>query len=155
MTHKTTYCSHCGIKYYYQGSGHGCGDPLNNSKHCTECMSVIVTALSRVPKKVEMRWIDSSEYTFDQIIELTEKYDAEQDRIHNERQKGSIIQIIRPRRVFPGLVDLKTGECSENRYGIINGVEYSVTWMKSKPEDYSVRKRAHWDLINNKLIENY
>jgi copper chaperone CopZ len=159
MTHKKSYCIHCGVMYYYQGSGQGCFDPINDPKHCPECMGVINEALSKVPKKIEKRWIDSTEYTFTEIVKLLDEYNAAEDKKYLGKRDGSLLSclvpVCRPRRIFPGLIKVDTGECQESRYGVIKDSEYIVSWFKSDPKDYHIHKRVYWDLINDRALENY
>jgi len=58
------------------------------------------------------------------------------------------------------IIQAFSGESSDTKEAMLKAcegtvIEYAVTWMKSKPEDYSVRKRVHWDLINDKMLEGY
>jgi hypothetical protein len=118
-------------------------------------MAVIKVALDKVPKKVEKRWIPSTEYTKDQLLKLMDESDAKLDWLHEERQKGSIIAMPRLRRIGIPLIDTKTGEYQKTRYGTVNDKLYHISWWDSKPDEYEILTEVYWDLINDKMLENY
>ena len=53
MRREVKRCIHCQTRYLYQSSGYGCGKQENDDQYCSECMTVIIEALSNIPKKVE------------------------------------------------------------------------------------------------------
>ena len=90
-------CFHCNVRYTYQGSGHGCLDPLNDAHWCRDCKQVIIEALSNVPQRVEKDYETTNEVSaFD--LETLEK-----ERWEATEAKGGIPV----RRVAAPLFDLK------------------------------------------------
>lgn len=52
MTHEKKRCNYCGHTYYYQGSGEGCLDKINNDRYCPKCMKIIIDSLDKlVPRE--------------------------------------------------------------------------------------------------------
>jgi len=123
MTHRKKICIHCKTKYYYQASGHGCDDELNDDKYCPECMGAIVDALKSIPVKFEEIDTDASdEVTYKELLAIRKKC------------TNMFIRIRMP------LFDMSTGDYQNN---IQIGDYWLSEWEKS-PE-YTITKsiRVH------------
>lgn len=76
MTHRLKRCDHCQRTYYYQGSGRGCHEKLNDSRYCPECMELVLEALKKRDVLFMRRYKDKyiSDEDIENIIFLEEKY---------------------------------------------------------------------------------
>ena len=111
-THKLTFCKHCGIRHSFQGSGWGAPE-YNDEDYCQECKKTIVDALKNIPKKAEMRFIPSKDFTEKEFKEKLEEHSV--------------------RRTWPGLFDLKNGEVHDSQHNVglnINGQLYRGSWWE-------------------------
>ena len=140
-THQTKRCKHCGGEYRYQGSGHGCVNPLNSSTWCPVCKRAILGALEKVPRLFECRYRN--------IREIPEKFpDVTLDRLldweqENLRaQKGQLVF----QRIFVPLINLETGDSQNSReVRGPNGQKYMLSTWRQSPE-YEVKVQWEWDL---------
>jgi len=106
-THVQSRCTHCGVKYAYQGSGHGCLNILNDAKHCPICKQAIVDALARVPVLWEQAWVPTSEVNLATLLEW-ERLNLEEA---TQRNGGLVI-----RRLSVPLFNLDTGESTRQGF---------------------------------------
>ena len=63
------FCEHCGTRYQYQASGHGCGRELNDAKYCPSCKKAILKVLKKIPKKFKWKQKGTDEVTLDQLLQ--------------------------------------------------------------------------------------
>ena len=145
-SHNKAECRHCGTPYWFQASGSGWGrKDHKDSTYCQSCRRVIDEALKAIPRKCERRWIDSKEYTLEELQAF--------EREHEERARQSIG--ILTRRVLPCLFDLSDGDnnhivrCVETPSGTFS---YSY-WTKNALTKPSITKEVHWDIINDRVVE--
>lgn len=65
-------CIHCGTPYGGEGSVDPwemmTPNPYEDDRYCPDCMRLVVNALKDVPKKYEWRWVESTNYTREQIV---------------------------------------------------------------------------------------
>jgi hypothetical protein len=131
----TTRCVHCKEKYEYIMSGSLEGHI--NSEYCPICLAVINDALNKIPKKYEPRWI--SIYDIPRFKDLTLERVLKWEKGHE-----SFCQ-----RIWPGLVDLETGDCFCIR-GVpgleeFTGIFFQVgTW--NKRPDFSIKVEVEYNL---------
>lgn len=112
--HREKCCGHCGIRYYYQSSGHGCFDELNDDRYCPECKAVISAVLKKIPLKVEKVWVPVSEIFGDDItLDLLLAWERER-----EEEMRNSDKICARRMTFP-LFDM-SGKRTEHS-GIVFG----------------------------------
>ncbi len=150
-TYKLKRCIHCGSQYYYQGSGSGCGSPLNNPQYCTDCQKAINEALDKVPVKFEFRYVDvkllPQEYQYitkEKILEWNENFESGQNGRWWRRVSFPLFDVNDPENIEKCIiVTVPEGQCK----GF--DVEYR-SWSK-KPEWDNVRVKVDWDIINDKL----
>jgi len=149
-THRGTRCWHCRTYYYYQASGHGCNDPLNDPHYCPKCKPHQIRALKEAFRDVRVRFecryveVQDSKRFHDVTREQIEAWQADLE----ERRKT---QIVAERVGFP-LFDLRTGDHSSTRYvratsGPHEGTTFRVTSWKLRP-DYTIEIGLEWDLVN-------
>ena len=131
-SHAFRECKHCGIRYSYQRSGHGCFDETNDETYCRECKKVIIKALINVPKKFETKFIECNDFTREEAINETDRYN--QDLLMH--------------RVFPCMYDTRTQEYSKDRYFEKDGEKYYVHYWNSRP-DWFLQREVRWDILNN------
>lgn len=123
-------CKHCGISYQYAISG---GERSNaNQDYCHGCQTAIFEALKKVPVKYKREWVDTKEIGMNEI-------NAYQAKLEEDRKTKLVAQ-----RVFPGLVNMSTGEYQKSECIIHNGVNYHCMWWGSKGEDSLVVKKQEW-----------
>ena len=133
-------CTVCGIKYIYQGSGPGCLEQIADSRHCTDCASVIHDALRTIPRRYEHRWRDVKEVPgYDHLT-------LEQVKSWEEQDTRFI------RRIWPALYNLGTGDSQSIRlvyppkddpeHGRLHPIRLS-TWKKDT--DYKMEVEVEWD----------
>ena len=137
MTHYYKYCIHCGVRYTHQGSGHGCGRQENDREYCPECMTTISLALETIPVKVKNKFIHTDDISPDEFFAAIKKREE-------EREEGSLIF----ERIFPGLVNLNSGDTQNSRSITIKKTLYYMTWWTSK-KDYEIKKEVKWDIVND------
>jgi hypothetical protein len=152
-THEKSRCVHCGCKYYYQGSGYGCLEELNDPKYCRDCKKAIVDALENVPIRFEFRYVDiktlGSEYQY-----ITKEKILEWNHACETGESGKRWC----RRICMPLFDIEDPSNLENSIVITvpegqfkgSDVEYHC-WSK-KPEWDNIRVKVEWDLIEDKLV---
>jgi hypothetical protein len=149
-THQRHYCKHCGIAYSFQGSGWGAGE-YNNSEYCPECYEAVHTALSKIPLKVGKKFIPTTDFTKEQFLEEFEKLKA------TPTESG----FPRAFRTWITLFDLKDPDNHNYCIGLnLKATDkdkkylYRMSWWSKKPE-YTLEKEVTWDIVNNKILENY
>lgn len=160
MTHTKKRCGHCGVRYLYQGSGHGCNNPTNDPHHCPDCKQVILDALAQVPRRYEVRRRKISEIpqfagiTLDTVLDW-EHRDKERQRaeIARKEARGEFTFPLPLQRIFPGLFDLETGDVMSIRqvpgFDEFQGYSFQLSIWKQKP-DYEIRIEAEYDLVHDK-----
>lgn len=143
-TTKMNRCAHCKTVYSYHPSTYGITYKYNDDRYCPGCAEVIAKALKSVPKKFERRWIPTSDYTREEIIQ------AQKDRIN-----GGGIPV---RRVGVPLFDLKD---SSNKYESVkekmedpvtrNSTLYVASWWSKEPDNVAIKKQVWWDLLKGEI----
>lgn len=142
-------CSRCGVRYLYQASGDGCGRPENDSVHCPSCKTVINEALKTVPRLFECR--------YQNVLETERFKDVTLDMLREWQQADESIA----RRIWPGLVDMVTGDAQDIREirgrgtgpegGWVSsahpyqGIGFRLTTWRQK-DDYTIEVPMEWDL---------
>jgi len=124
-------CRHCQQTYIYHPSFYGgeeANHPYNDDRYCPDCYRVVKEALSKVPAKYEKRFVESGNYSKEQII------------AHQEERCRNGIPV---RRIFPTMFDL-TGQ---SRHHIVcecmpDNEWYKVEWWSDKPQEASVSKET-------------
>jgi hypothetical protein len=115
-THIEKRCLHCQARYYYQSSGYGCNEDLNDCRYCPECMLVLSKALEGVPAKFEKVWAPISEvFGPDVFIDVDILLRWEREREKEIRDSGGLFIT----RVAFSLFDL-SGKRTEHS-GIVPG----------------------------------
>ena len=138
-THRLKRCNHCQSRYYYQASGNGCFQPLNDSNYCAECKAIIIQALESIPVKRTSKWIDDNE---DPNVLLN---------VYDEFRKNNPNGF---ERVSLGLYNTQTGESEQSRHIRYNNINYVVSWWEStvKETGYKVKKEVEINTITNEII---
>jgi hypothetical protein len=109
-------------------------------------MAVIVAALAHVPIKFRKKFIETTDYNREQIVEAQNKRCSEGPPV---------------RRIMPGLFDLKD---SSNVHNTVLEIMldpvlkimlyYSVKWWSKKPDEVEIRKEVWWDVEKNIIAQN-
>lgn len=142
--HRFNRCKHCQQPYSYFISG--INPQYNDNTYCPECMAIIAEALTHVPIKFHKKFIDTTDYTKEQIIET-----------QNERcSNGPPV-----RRVMPGLFDLKD---PDNKHNIVCEMMldpilkiklyYKAIWWSKKPDETTIHKEVWWDIEKNAIAQD-
>lgn len=138
-------CSHCQSAYYYQASGQGCGERLNDSRYCPSCAAVVRKALGQVRVRFECRYFPVSEVP--EFADVTradiEQWEADLAR---RREGGGVIG----QRVWPALMNFDTGDVQNIREvvassGPYRGIRFRVSSWQKNPE-YVIEIALEWDL---------
>ena len=143
MTHRERRCAHCSIRYSYQASGEGCGDPLNDGRYCPDCKAVINEALKSVPKAVERFSVVVDMVERQDILTLRDMIDA---ALPPEFDPANPFAFMRPRQIKAGLYDLESGATMGIRVIHRDGVEYDIATWSDKREPESVTRYMERDL---------
>lgn len=158
-TARMTRCSHCCEAYVYHPSYSGWinFDPEYNDKdYCPSCMEVIKNALATIPVKFRQQWVDTTDYTAEELRE-------EDKRIENEVASSPghpIFGKLRARRVLMGLVKIETGEMQQSLCVDLpdpvtkRNCSYAVRWWQSEPGSEKVIKQVWWDIENKKIADD-
>ncbi len=148
-TFKHKRCTHCGTHYYYQGSGEGCLDDLNNPPFCMDCKNVIKEALSKVPIKFEFRYVDIKELgpeyqyiTKEKIIEWNRDFEDGKVGLWFIRIGCPLFDIKDPSNIEKMII-IKIPE------GKFKGLDAEYRYWSKKTEWDNIRVKVEWDLINN------
>jgi len=141
-------CAHCNTIYLWYPSSYGTPLPKYNSgTHCELCNEVMVKALNQIPLKFEKKWIITTDYTKQQIINA-----------QNERISKSKIPV---KRVMPGLFDMKNPDNIQSNvcepmidpnYG--ESTNYVARWWSKEPNNIEIKKQIWWDIENNCIAKN-
>lgn len=152
-THERKRCRHCGTKYYYQGSGPGCLEELNDPNHCEYCKKAIIDALDNIPVKFEFRYVDikelSKEYQY-----ITKEKILEWNKDFEEGKIGRWC-----RRICMPLYDLEDPENIEKSIvitvpeGKFKGTDVEYRYWSKKHEWDNIRVKVEWDLIKDKIVD--
>ena len=118
-------CTHCGIEYRYQSSGHGCGEQKCSKKYCDDCNTAIHKTLASIPVRRKLIYIPVTEEYELSFDELTDEIEKELQ----ERSKGPGLSIV---RVFPCMFKRDTMESSTDGRIKINDVHYHYHFYKSE-----------------------
>lgn len=128
------YCEHCGTRYTYQASGHGCGRDLNDPKYCPSCKKAILKVLKKIPKKFKWKQVGTDEVTLDELLQW------EQESTNPYRQIGC------------GLFSLETNDSQYNRVikGVdkFEGIKFWLSEWKLSPE-YTITKEVYWNILKD------
>jgi hypothetical protein len=128
------FCEHCGTRYEYQASGHGCGRELNDAKYCPTCKKAILKVLKKIPKKFKWKHKGTDEVTLEQLL-LWEK-----ESTSPYRQIGC------------GLFNLETNDSQYIRVikgkDDFEGVKFWLSEWKLSPE-YTITKEVRWNIIKD------
>lgn len=140
-------CTHCNIIYHYHPSYYGFMPRFNDDQYCPKCAETISKALEDIPVKFEKRFIPTTDYTREQIIEAQEK-----------RINKSSLPV---RRIHPCLFDLKN---PENKNHIISEpmrdrtsektVYYKASWWSEESNNVKIEKEVWWDIEKNIIAKN-
>lgn len=117
MTHSEKRCRKCKTRYMYQGSGHGCDDPLNDDRYCPECMVLINEALKDVTEKFRPKFLPVLPDTLRKPITIEDF-----NRAHDELRRTALLM------TYPclfGLPDIRAEDCE------IHGVTFRK-WVARK-----------------------
>ena len=148
MMHEYRRCTHCGVRYTYQSSGH-CDNPLNHGDWCADCYQVVRTALSGVPRRYERRSQSFREIPRYEGIPLDRFLAWEAIDDADRAQRSSAGQVV-ARRIGMPLFNLKTGD-SQNVRGVRGHDEFEghffmlATWQHDP--DYDATVEMEYDLI--------
>ena len=91
-------CNHCGVVYPYHPSTYGSMPEYNDSDHCENCAKVVAEALKAVPVKVSKRWVNTTDYTREEIIWAQ---DIRMEADTSEAREGTGNQIVCERMTDP------------------------------------------------------
>jgi len=147
-------CDHCNCVYTYHPSTYGFMPEYNDPHHCSECLKVIEAALKNVPVKFKKKWVETSDYTREQII------DAQNVRMSDGSPTMLNALRLPVRRVMPGLFSLDGTSSSQNVCEMMSDpvsktmIYYSVTWWPKKPDEVEIKKEVFWDVENNVVAKN-
>jgi len=129
-------CNHCGTPYRHTLSGHINNPELNDDSHCHECMGVILKALDSIPKKFDYRHIKTDEVSVEELLAAKNALPKTLD--------GMPV----PRRCFPELYNLNTGEWTKTQQIPYNGTKYILCEVTKGI--FTITKRVLWDIVNDK-----
>lgn len=130
-THTYKRCQHCGIRYSYQGSGHGCNEPLNDGTWCPQCKQAVLDALKALPRHFECRYRNIQEMT-PRFEDVTLERLLEWERVQlAPRAEGRIIG----QQIWPALYNVSTGDSQTTR-GIRcpQGRQFRLSTWRINPE---------------------
>jgi hypothetical protein len=143
-------CIHCKRPYYYASSvsSYGVDTIYNDEEYCEVCKKVIIEALASIPKVAEQRFIDSVDYTVEQLLDIQAKSSESNPMV---------------RRVCPPLFDLKNSK-NNNTVMVVNAPDrqnasimntYLVSyWTNEDTKTITgeeVRKQVWWNLTEDKI----
>lgn len=136
-------CSHCQAIYHYQASGHGCGDPLNDSRYCPTCKAAVNHALSALPLLFECRYFPVSEVPA--YADVTRAHIEEWEAHLAERRKAGIVA----QRIWPAMFDLETGDAQSTHQVVASsgphqGTAFRVSRWQVRAE-YLIEIGLEWD----------
>lgn len=132
--HRQRRCLHCRIRYFYQVSGGGCFEALNDGNYCPECKQVLIHALRETPVKVKKSWEPTGEVTFEQL----KIWEAEDNTL-------KLFQ-----RILPPL--FSTTDPSNNivkvvrGHGEFEGRWYSYNYWTKAPDEVSITMETETEL---------
>lgn len=134
-------CEHCNEVYAYHPSVYGFMPQYNDDRYCPPCAAIIENALKDVPVKFEKKFVETNDYTREQIIA------AQKERC---KQPG-----LNVRRISPGLFDMK--DPSNEQHQILERMPdpitkdmhyYSATWWSKEEDSLKITKEVWWDIKN-------
>jgi len=150
MIHRIKECIHCGVQYSYQASGHCYYREENDEHYCRECKRAINEALAKIPVKFDYRFVSTNEISKEQMLGFIKEKELKLIKQQEEGAKdNNLFTGLMVRRVYPSLHNLQTGESSHEESAEYNGTEYYMSWWDSRPDDYKIRKKVRWDILNN------
>jgi len=144
-------CTHCGSEYVYQGSGHGAPE-YNHSSWCPDCFKDVSDALEARPRLYECRYRDIREIPrFENLsLDTVLGWEAADTKEREARDKTADPSVVRFRRGFFPLFDLKTGDSTETREvsgrGPFLGITFRVSTWRQKA-DYDITVPMEYDLV--------
>lgn len=151
-THRGKRCKHCQRFYYYQGSGDGCFDNLNDERYCPECMKDILKVLNKIPLHSKKTWVVTNELSKEEFFEAREK------RFKAESENGFFLRPIRigvGRSITKGSgLDMEIIDSESIDYEKIDGKTYCFSSWKNghKPDIMYVAKE---EIIKTREIIGY
>ena len=139
------FCKNCGAEYRYQASGsHWSLDTpkeYNDFDYCPECKKVIVDVLVKIPKKTEIRCIDTNDFTLDELLLKQEEY--------NNTLKLQQNGFPTTQQIFLSVTKADLSDITTTKKININNIDYYYTYWKKSKEVISIKKEVRWDLIND------
>lgn len=149
---RTKRCRHCASTYGYQQSGHGCGDALNDDRYCPTCKAAVNAALSALPVLFERRYVPVSEHP---LYRDVTRADVERWEAEFEGHRWQTTAIL-GKRIWPGLMDLETGDAQSVREvratsGEHLGTRFRVSSWRLRP-DFLIEIAIEWDLIKQARV---
>lgn len=157
MQHYIVRCKHCCTMYTWQAAGEYNMDfpkEYSSSDYCPECKKTIVDALSKIPAKRQLVFVESDEFTPNVMFGLIKK--KEEDII--EKNKGSNFPIIR--RVFAGMYDSVRGVSSrqdqiiikKNKNGRNVDVCYFYRYFPGYENEMEIKVAMEKDLVSGEIL---
>ncbi len=145
-------CIHCRSRYGYQQSGEGCGDGINDARYCRTCKGAINGALTALPVLFECRYVPIAEHP--PCADVT-RAQIEEWEATFERERWQATALI-AKRVWPGLMDLETGDAQNVREvratsGEHLGTRFRVSSWRQRP-DFLVEVPIEWDVAGQKSL---
>ena len=147
MRHIISRCEHCGKEYFYQASGDGCFDSLNDRHYCPECKQAIIDALSKIPVQFKPK-LNECERPSDDIINIMRSH-VEKEKKYDEdykQQYGFICPRLRKVKYFDDWVK-----------SAAEFIDKEILYQVESPSDDLFDENAKWfrreeyDIINKKF----
>jgi hypothetical protein len=151
MTHYVCYCKNCGDKYLYQGSGQytlKTPKEYNSREYCPTCKEATVKALSTIPQKSYIDWVEVKEDMLDELLKVEEN---ERKRVEENRNPFDLFPPLR--RVFPSLFDTKTNESSKSGEVKVGDKMYRYFYFPSKPKEAKIHVMARLNTLTKEIID--
>ena len=147
-------CIHCGCEYVWCVSGEGYNHPNSPSKdYCPTCFAAIEeatrNALAKIPRLYEDRYQDVKEIPEFSWVTLEKVLEWEAKTLEDNPESKNWA-----RRIWPGLIDDKTGKYQYIR--LVRGREeassfyFRVSTWPHRPE-FSIEMLREYDLVNQKF----
>lgn len=148
-SHRGKRCVHCRTHYFYQASGHGCGERTNDPNYCPDCKARVLEALASIPARFECRYFPVSEVPM--FAHVTRAHIEEWEADLARRRETELVA----QRIWPGLVNLATGDTQSIRLVIASsgphrGTAFRVSSWRRNPDDYRIEIGLEWDIANQR-----
>jgi hypothetical protein len=143
-THETKRCQHCRSTYQYQWTGYGCLDKRNDPTYCTECKTVILSALAGVPKRFDLVFQETSEVSLDRLLQW--------ERIEDKEREEKFL----PKRIAVPMFSLgsKSGESHQafvKGRDHLSGRLYLYQYWDGEEDEASIRVEMEKNLMTGEL----